>query len=749
VIALTWNAVTGARGYRIYRDANLIAIAGQDVTKHLDFEMGGPGTYTYCIESFDLSGTSSSVCDGANLPASPVKVDPWDWFNDVFPANANPALIPASFDTTAAVIVTGNNMSTCTGATNRPVQPNDKIKITVTGSVQRVDMIFRIRPGPGNYCLVGHPASGLKTVPSDPSTSCPASPNSFWTGIATAPGPYALPNTATAIALHAAAPSGWDPNVWNSRQCVDLGNGVFQSTLSPSPTDNIIPSGILTPGSHVEYYFRVDQGGGNVINVPDPNCVIQAKGEQSIDGHRWASFSVLPDRWKDGAWAVGDRTAPAPACLLVVDLDDARGNERSWAGIADSILITAAARYGAGNGWHAVARVPGSRNPVDIDDPANNRLGNGSVGFPNENSGAPGTTWDLYNVRGAQYNCEGNAGSLGGRLGSVANGYVAPGPSAAMLRQYYRAVLILTGDRSSQILGPIADRSQDDVGILTDFLENGTAGTSMPRAVIVQGNGFAESEATGHPTFLSSEFGTSLTAPNHQVFTGTPMKYLDITLDPPLGVLGNEFGVINSPSVSNDVLGLATGSAIAVSRYGDHPAGGSPTYVSAAAVLVPSSLPSAGHASVTLLNGWNIEDMRSPQSETGYGRVGYYYELVNSLLAPLNCATYPGGAVGIQSGPGIMARSSFIKARGNPALAGSTDIELVLAEVARVRVALYDIAGRQRRTLHEGTLEAGAHVMHWDGKDQSGEAMPPGMYLVRAVDLERGILGESKLIVLR
>ena len=66
---------------------------------------------------------------------------------------------------------------------------------------------------------------------------------------------------------------------------------------------------------------------------------------------------------------------------------------------------------------------------------------------------------------------------------------VAPTPE--MLRAYYRIVAVLTGDLTSGVWGPFANRSADDVSLMSDFLTS-VGGTAQPRGVLVNGDGFAD-----------------------------------------------------------------------------------------------------------------------------------------------------------------------------------------------------------------------------------------------------------------
>lgn len=47
---------------------------------------------------------------------------------------------------------------------------------------------------------------------------------------------------------------------------------------------------------------------------------------------------------------------------------------------------------------------------------------------------------------------------------------------------------------------------------------------------------------------------------------------------------------------------------------------------------------------------------------------------------------------------------------------------------ARTQVFIYDPSGRLIRVIEGGGLQAGDHIVSWDGKDQAGNVMPPGAY---------------------
>jgi hypothetical protein len=74
-------------------------------------------------------------------------------------------------------------------------------------------------------------------------------------------------------------------------------------------------------------------------------------------------------------------------------------------------------------------------------------------------------------------------------------------------------------------------------------------------------------------------------------------------------------------------------------------------------------------------------------------------------------------------------------------------ISYTLPERGHVRLAAYDVAGRQVAVLADGAQDAGRHDLRWDGHDSAGDALPAGGYLLR---LEiAGRVTSRKLVIAR
>ena len=71
-----------------------------------------------------------------------------------------------------------------------------------------------------------------------------------------------------------------------------------------------------------------------------------------------------------------------------------------------------------------------------------------------------------------------------------------------------------------------------------------------------------------------------------------------------------------------------------------------------------------------------------------------------------------------------------LASRPNPAR-GNTLVHFELASDESVELTLFDLSGRQVRSLMKGPLAAGPHDVAWDGIDNAGRPAAPGVYLAR------------------
>jgi flagellar hook assembly protein FlgD len=69
----------------------------------------------------------------------------------------------------------------------------------------------------------------------------------------------------------------------------------------------------------------------------------------------------------------------------------------------------------------------------------------------------------------------------------------------------------------------------------------------------------------------------------------------------------------------------------------------------------------------------------------------------------------------------------------------------MLPDRGAVRLAIYDITGREVSVLTDETHESGRHTVDWDGRSGQGSRLPAGVYLLR---LEFGDRVSARKIVL-
>ena len=90
--------------------------------------------------------------------------------------------------------------------------------------------------------------------------------------------------------------------------------------------------------------------------------------------------------------------------------------------------------------------------------------------------------------------------------------------------------------------------------------------------------------------------------------------------------------------------------------------------------------------------------------------------------------TFTDGA--LSTDPEIPLHFAVSNAYPNP-FNPQTNINVDLAADQKIQVHIYDIQGRLVQTLYDGELNAGSHILTWDGSAMNGKAVPSGTYFVR------------------
>ena len=150
------------------------------------------------------------------------------------------------------------------------------------------------------------------------------------------------------------------------------------------------------------------------------------------------------------------------------------------------------------------------------------------------------------------------------------------------------------------------------------------------------------------------------------------------------------------------------------------------------AVILEGSGVSGGHGSVTL---------QIPSQAAEYGRMLYARWYVAdpaaaggvAASAPFRFTLFgPHGSGGSLLGVVPNSRQELSLASAPNPFVARTTLRFELAHASRVRLELYDIAGRRVRQLFERPLAmAGSYAFAWDGRDDRGVAAPRGVYFAR------------------
>jgi hypothetical protein len=494
-----------------------------------------------------------------------------------------------------------------------------------------------------------------------------------------------------------------------------------------------MPDGQFTPGTHVEYFFeRVDAPTTGPCEfppcmAPDTSVVFPQASEGSTDAHRWQEFSVLPDAWKFSAYG-----GLGQACMLYIDLDDRRGDERVWVSIADSIGSTKQAKYGAHNGWHA----PGTGSAA-VNDPSS---------FVYNLNEQPGSVWDMFGVKASE-SLISKAGSIGSwnsnhSASAVDHKWSYLGPSIGMLEAYYKILLILSGDLNSGILGPGLNYGADDVLMIQDFMAGGTSGAH--RGVFIEGDGFVEAAAKGGPTqqnLITAWFKVSLRDPSYLTLTRNDELCVDLVPSAPI-TSTDTYGVRNGCLFTDDVLQVEVG--------GQQSARYSPNGVAAGPLVAGvfhDALDPEFYQSV--VDGWDIKNLLTIYCATSTGRRWYYYNVLTNIFGKICILTGSGGPGSPGVEDDIRDFVDFMNLRNNPVRSGLAAVDLGVAKSGRVEVKVYDVSGRLVRTLADRQFAPGKYTLTWDGTDNGGRQVARGVYFTQVRFVGRGFNEARKLTLLK
>jgi hypothetical protein len=748
----------------------------------------GTITQGYRFAGANLGNTEGTYWDnirvgfvrGGDAPALSGSI--WHQLQDQFPWNEGvTAGDNAAFDTTAALMNTGLNI--VAPANDPGVVAGDSLFIAspyigdgITDGV-RLDLVFRIDPGPGNYVIKGNRSSGL--VNRDPA-------HPFFNQYLAARGTFGTGG-------NIAHPGGiWDRHAWNSARmdsaegniypvvsrgvgnpvspgwmgtlhesdpkfaalgidhnvcflldpagavdesnidCSGVAPGIYGAVSATTKEGTkILPDGWFTPGTHIEYFFRrstIASPGTFATLFDTTNVFPQDPADlNDFDADRWQSMDVLPDMWKSTRFG-----GAGYACVLMIDGNDRRGAERAFVFTADSLGY--GKNNGAKKGWKALAA------NTDPNDPA---------GFVAANNGQAGLSFDLYEIRASESSEAGHPGvRLAANLGAIAAKGDKSGPSANMLATY-RTVIYMAGDLSSQTIHDKTDAQEgaDDITLIDNWVTSSS--DAIPRNLWLSGDGISEDAALNSAVgflddFLLLRFGVFNVSENFKLLTGSPLTLGGLLPVATWAPAGRVYGMNNGCTILADVLGFDNTSAADAAPAANYQLPGSGTQY-----LASVARPATGaRVYRTLFDGFDLLNLRGNYASlaqigtipgTNAGRHAWMDHVLTSnfvICSPPGRQTISVGEIpGI--GGGVVANRN-LGAFPNPAFAAkNVTLSFTLAKAQPITVRIYNVAGREVAQLdREGV--AGRNDIKWDGNLTSGAKAAAGVYFYRVDGIDFG-----------
>jgi hypothetical protein len=133
---------------------------------------------------------------------------------------------------------------------------------------------------------------------------------------------------------------------------------------------------------------------------------------------------------------------------------------------------------------------------------------------------------------------------------------------------------------------------------------------------------------------------------------------------------------------------------------------------------------------------------------------GWYANAVEDApLYQVDCGLARGTGTGIPDdlGPAAALPGSSASRAGldlavypNP-FSSETNLSLYLPEAKAVAIEVFNIQGQRVRRLLSENLDAGEHLVKWDGAGESGQALSVGLYLLRVTAGEEVVVRKVSL----
>lgn len=152
----------------------------------------------------------------------------------------------------------------------------------------------------------------------------------------------------------------------------------------------------------------------------------------------------------------------------------------------------------------------------------------------------------------------------------------------------------------------------------------------------------------------------------------------------------------------------------------------------------------------TNMDGWPMDPALLHDLQTGAMRYcpdGCDYPITNDgVPRSYRFELYAGATMTIAGAGDPATDAAILTASPNP-FNPRTTLRFDLPRAGAARLAVFDLAGRQVRTLVDGSLPPGPHAIAWDGRDDAGRPVGSGAYVAR---LEAdGVVSSARLGLIR
>jgi hypothetical protein len=109
--------------------------------------------------------------------------------------------------------------------------------------------------------------------------------------------------------------------------------------------------------------------------------------------------------------------------------------------------------------------------------------------------------------------------------------------------------------------------------------------------------------------------------------------------------------------------------------------------------------------------------------------------------------THPATDDGLATDNTVVLPKSFALKQNYPnPFNPSTEIAFSLEQSSTINLTIFNVLGQKVKVLAEGSKQAGAHTLSWDGRDEMGAAVSTGLYFYKLTDGNNSVTKKMALM---